>query len=629
MLPDGPVKKFASEVAALVHADKKPDAARHIIDFCKLTTKLDGEDPKKVVPVLAEWLHFLLNNSAPEEAAQLLWTPTQFSPEPECTKAVWKLFKDTSLGLIMGAGSMSKSYGMGVRLFLEWIRDPVFTSIRVIGPSKAHLSANLFSHLVSLHSGASIPCPGEVGDLFIGEDRRNLLGSITGVVIPLGSTKKAARLQGAKRKPRPNPHPIFGALSRFFVFVDEFENVPKGLFSDIDNILTQVDSGEYRGFGLYGAYNPQDMSSEVAKRAEPDFGWENLNADLHFRWRSRRGWEILRLDGERSENVIQGKIIYPGLQTRSGLEAIARNAGGRDSAGYLTMGRGLYPIQGTVTTIIPPGMWPKFRGEYIWFSEPVPVAACDLALEGNAAAVYTLGRFGKASGMKLPPDLDNPRGKVVMFKDSHGQVQPRYGLQIDVQHILPRGDTVAIKDRLIELNRKAGVKPEYFSMDRTGNGAGAADLIRHEWGTQIHDVNFSQGPTQAKLMAEDSTNCDEQFDRMNSELWWALRAWGEHGYLMLSPALDMAELTQQVTQRRLHSSGRKARIESKKDYMSRGFTSPDRADSLTLCVHAARMGSGIILSRSGESVGGDGEDSWYDEGVTQIIDCTNRQDHLE
>lgn len=625
------ISTFAAQVAALVHADKKQDAALMVAEQCKIKLKLAPEDnPAKYLPVLQNWLHWLLNNGGTPEAAQLLWTPNQFTPEPQYTKDLWRLYEEAPLGLIMGAGSCSKSFGIGVRLYLEYLRDPEYTSVKVIGPSQDHLEANLFSAIVGLHTQASLPTPGTVGELFIGLDRRNQLGSIKGVVIPVGQVKKAGRLQGGKRKPRPKPHPIFGPLSRLFIFCDEVENIPGGIWSDIDNVLTQVESEGGQGFKIFCAWNPRDLAHEVAKRAEPPFGWDKVNADEHFRWKSRRGWDVLRLDGERSENVLQNKIVFPGLQTRAGLEAIAKNAGGRDSAGYATMGRGMYPAQGVMVSVIPPGMLPKWRGEYIWYNEPAPIASCDLALEGGAAASYTLGRWGKVSGIKFPPDLTNPKGRIEMFKDKMGRVQPRYGAQADQQFVVPKGDSVEMARRIIEINKKAGVKPEFFCCDRTGHGAGIADIIRNDWGAGIHDVNYSQGASESKLMIEDSKTCNEEYDRLSSELWYATRAYGEHGYLLISPALDASELSQQLTNRRVKTSGEKAKVESKKDYMARGFTSPDQADSMTLFVHAARKGSGIVLSRVGDSVSepGDDGDDWYEGRASSRIDPSNRTDYL-
>jgi hypothetical protein len=339
---------------------------------------------------------------------------------------------------------------------------------------------------------------------------------------------------------------------------------------------------------------------------------------------------VLRLDGEKSENVIAGRTIYPGLQTREGLEAIAKKEGGRDSAGYMTQGRGAYPKQGAVVSLIPPGMFDKWRGEYIWYEDPVPVSACDLALEGGAAAEYTLGRWGLASGMKFPPTIQHPEGRIQMFKSVTGQVQPRYGLQVDQQFALSKGETVAMAEQLETLNKKTRVKPEYFSCDRTGVGAGTADVLKHNWGPGLHAVNYMNSASEEKLMAEDTKTCKEEYDRMHTELWYALRAYGEYGYLLINPAMDVTELKEQVINRQA-KLGKANRVEAKKDYILRGYKSPDKADSLTLIVHAARKGSGVILSRLGEPIGSEADDQWYDgahyPGGARI-DVSNRADQL-
>jgi hypothetical protein len=584
------------------------------------------------------YVHYLLNANAPEAAAQVLWTPNQFTPEPQFTKDLWQLFDRSAQGLIMGAASCSKSYGMGVRLFLEWIRDPEWTTIRVLGPSEAHLEQNLFSHLVGLHKSASLPMPGEIGELFIGTDRRNQLSSIMGVIIPVGQKKKAGRIQGVKRKGRITRHEVFGTQSRLFIFVDEIENVPGGLWSDIDNILSNIqEEGETSGFKIFGAFNPTNQTDEVGKRVEPPFGWEGFDVESHYQWKSKRGWDVLRLDGERSENVVQKKVIYPGLQTYSGLEIIARNAGGKSAAGYFSMGRGAYPPQGIELTVIPPGMLMKWRGKFIWYDEPKPVGSEDLALEGGNAAIYTLGKWGRATGILFPPTIEYPSGRKFMFKDRNGHSVTRYGLQADQQFIIPKGDTRAMTDRTIEVNRRAGVRGEFFACDRTGAGAGTADLLRHEWSPSLHDVNYSEACSKDKIMMEDSKPCNEQFERMNSELWFALKSWGEFQYFLINPELDLTKLTGQLTQRKFRIVGGKTRVEPKKDYVSRGFESPDEADSLTLLVHAARKGSGVTLSMSLDNVGElnpnyDDSDGWLDE-ITLLggarIDESNRTQFLD
>jgi hypothetical protein len=634
MLKSGQETDLANQIAALVHQDKHVEAARQIYDYtgdrCPFGKFAKKED---AYPVLQTYLHDLLENDAPEYAAKLLWTTTQFTFEPESVKALWKLFDEADMGLVMGAAKMGKSFSLGARCMLEWIRDPEYTSIRVIGPSANHLEANLFSHLVSLNRRASLPLPGDIGALFIGLDRREQLSSIRGVIIPKGNVKKSGSLQGGHRRPRLKPHPVFGPLSRLIILIDEIENVPTGLWMDIDNVLSDIEEKGGQGFKLFGSYNPTDPKSEVAKRAEPPFGWQDLDPDVHYRWTSVRGWEVLRLDGEKSENVISGRIIFPGLQNRVGLEKIAKNAGGRQGAGYYMMGRGLYPHTGHDATVIPAGMWPKWRGEFIWWEDPQPVAGVDLALEGGDEAVYTLGQWGRASGVKWPASIEFPQGHTTMFKNREGQVLPRWGLQAVKQFVLPKGDTVAMKNSVLEMNRKAGVKPEFFSCDRTGVGRGTSDLIKYEWASNIHDINYSQAASDSKLMEEDTKNCKDEFERMFSELWFALRAWGEFGYLLLGPEIDFGKLTSQVIGRKFRTKTGKRVVESKSDFMSRGNSSPNDADSLTLLVYAARMGSALILSMRGADprVPGDYQD-WFGEDQYpggSRIDESNRTQYLD
>jgi hypothetical protein len=526
------------------------------------------------------------------------------------------------------------SFSMGVGLFLEWIRDPEWTSIRVIGPSEDHLETNLFSHLVNLHGSASLPMPGEVGSLYIGLDRRNLVSAIKGLVIPIGKVKKAGRLQGTKRKPRNALHPIFGELSRLFIFLDEIENVPGGVWSDIDNVLSNLDQVDSVGLKIFGAYNPTNPFDEVGVRAEPVFGWREFDKDKHYRWKSKRGWDVLRLDGEKSENVIAGKIIYPGLQSRTGLERIATNAGGRESPGYNSMGRGAYPDMGVAMTVIPAGMVTAMRGEFIWFDAPKSCASVDMALEGGATASFTLGKLGLASGVKWPPSLEHPNGRTEMFRDSRTQqVTPRWGLQAEQQFPLPKGDTVAMKNAVVDLCRRAAVPPELLCMDRTGNGAGVHDLILNEWSPAVIGVNYSSGPTEKKVMEQDAKVAKEEYDRIDSELWFALRAWSEFKVLLFHPQMDLNKVTPQLTQRLYRMQGGKRKVESKKDFKSRGHESPDEADSLTLFVHAARVGGDIVPSmRGGTKEVGPDSDAWWEGnegGDEPRIDPSNLSDSLD
>jgi len=79
--------------------------------------------------------------------------------------------------------------------------------------------------------------------------------------------------------------------------------------------------------------------------------------------------------------------------------------------------------------------------------------------------------------------------------------------------------------------------------------------------------------------------------------------------------------------------GGKAKIESKRDFETRGFGSPNEADSLTLLVHAARKGSGLILSMRGETVeipgAGDETEYWFTGNNQVKVDPSNTSDFLD
>ena len=85
----------------------------------------------------------------------------------------------------MGAASMSKSYAGGAWHLLDWVRDPEYTTVQVVGPSENHLEANLFSHLIRMHRESKIPLPGQIGEL--------LSGSTHAICVPRSPSHYPAR----------------------------------------------------------------------------------------------------------------------------------------------------------------------------------------------------------------------------------------------------------------------------------------------------------------------------------------------------------------------------------------------------------------------------------------------------
>ena len=517
------------------------------------------------------------------------------------------------------------SFSVGVWLYLDWLRDPENTNILVVGPSENHLQQNLFSHLVNLHNNSAIPSPGSVTSLCISLNPHDQYAGIKGVVIPLGK-KSAGRLQGVKVKPRQTPHHKLGKMTRLRIFLEEAENIHVGVWEDLVNVTANAANNQQ--FKVVAAYNPKDRASPVGVRAEPLNGWGSVDVETNDSWYTKRGWRLLRLDGHKSENVLQGAEIFPGLQTSVGLEKLILQAGGANTASAYTMARGWYPEEGLDTVVIPPALTKDehIRGEYIFAEEPVTVASLDVALEGGDNAILCLGRYGRAMGVRKHPDLQHPKGEEQIFKDALGQRFYRSVLQVDQFVLLPKGRTEELVEEVLKVTRAMGIRPEWLGVDRTGNGAGVHDLLRSKLGDSVKGINSSTSSTDHRILAEDTKLPCDEYNLLATELWFAVKKWVEVGVLKFASTLPSDPIVSELSGRRfIQPTGQpKVRVESKKEYKSRGNKSPDRADALTLLLHTVRLQTGITQSFSAKT--GAGED-W--RPARQRIGATDRPHRLD
>lgn len=622
-------EQLIARVSKLLHEEETIVAGQVIADYSRkpgeaLVKILTLDEARECCWMLVHWC---LDNDRYDLAAGMLWNENLFTYLPRCTQMVWREMKSSFALMLMGAGSMSKSYGAGVWLLLDWIRDPEFTTVKVVGPSEQHLKDNLFSHLVTFHRSSTLPLPGFARDLFIGLDSKERKSAISGVVFPVGQGK-GGRLQGVKRVRRKTPHPRFGIQSRLRVMIDEFEKVPRGVLKDIDNLFSNFD-GDTEGLKIVTAFNPENIAGPAAQRCEPLTGWELFNPETDEVWDSKRGWRVLRLDAAKCENIVQQKTVFPGLQTWEGYQQIIKNAGGMDSPGYWTMARACFPKAGAIYSIMSTTHTAKLRGEFIFGEPPVAVGSVDIALEGGDIPEFAVGRFGKAIGYRLPPTPVNLKGIEVLFKDKEGRRVLRWALQIDQLFPIPPGDTVKVAEAIKMAAIKFGIASKNLIVDRTGNGAGVHDLLKHIWSPEVRGLNYTESATTRKIIEEDTKTPLEEFERVINELWFAFKRWTEFDFVKASPAALTEDLLKELNGRQ-YAAGGSNRVETKKEYKSRGNNSPDKADTVTLLVHLVRTAFQCVPSAldgvAGYAITGHGPD---DDAVPCRVDETNRFDDLD
>lgn len=582
----GPISALTQDVAVVLHLGNRETAAT--LAASALGIPVPG---KMTLPtanlVLEAFLQYLLDNERYADAANLLWTKNLFTAEPRSVRMLFDGQFEHVAHMVPGAASMGKSYDLGIWHYLDWRRDPLYTNVQVIGPSENHLQRNLFSHLVKLHRAATIQFPAEVIQLAITTDPVERSSGIFGVVVPLGK-RASGRLQGVKAFARKEPHPILGPLSRVRVMLEEAENIPVGIWDDVTNILSNVRGLER--FKIAAPFNPKDPNGPCAQRCEPIDGWTSINIDTSEQWESKRGWHVTRIDAYKSENVMLGTEKFFGLQTKEGLDKVIQNAGGVGTPGYYTMARGWFPPTGVDLAVIPQHLLNDISGEFVFVETPEVCAGVDIALEGDDTAVMALGRTGLASGFRRPKSEKHPEGEFVAFTDPLGNSIRKHVVQLDSMFSLAKGDTLKVVAQVLNTCRGAKVNGNYLGVDRTGNGAGVHDILRSTPGFDgAKGINPSTSPTERRIMQEDLKLAADEYAWLISELWFALRKYVEFGYIKIHPNVPTDPLHHEMTGRRFNLGGAKTKVESKKEYKSRGNRSPDRADAFTIMLHAVRL----------------------------------------
>jgi hypothetical protein len=619
----GELSDFTKSVALPLHLGNRTTSAGMVVDFLGLQD--DQKQPivvkndEQANAVLSVFLQFLLDGQRYVDAAALLWSPTLFSGEPRSVKMIWDAVFTNVAVAVPGASSMGKSYDIGVFCYLDWRRDPYYTNIQIVGPTEDHLERNLFSHLAKLHLNASIPGPGQLGQLALTLDSVQRDSGIFGLVVPTGK-KAAGRLQGVKVIPRAKPHPQFGKMSRLRVVLEEAELIPVGIWEDTINILSNARGVEQ--FKIMAPFNPKDRTCACAQRVEPKDGWDSVDIETSEQWLSKRGWWVVRLDAYKSENVIAGYEIFAGLQTKESMDTAIRNAGGVGTAGYYTFARGWYPTQGLDLVIIPPHIMADAYGTFEFIEAPQPAGGVDVALEGGDNAIFAFGRIGKAIGWRKPP-MEGKQQPLLTFKNQFGHPVSREVLQLDQLFTMPKGNTVMMAEEIKRICKGGYIRGGALGVDRAGNGAGVHDILVSQGFPNAFGFNGSMSPTERKILEEDQQLPADEYANLLTEAWFSTGKLIEFGFLKISPAIPNDPLVGELTGRQYPHAGKKKKAESKKDYKSRGHKSPDRADAVTILAMTARR-----LFTDIPAIGGKISAGAEDEPYEPRIGLTDRRDVL-
>lgn len=546
---------------------------------CPNITEYDGDYQAK--DFIGRNIAALLNATRYRAAARLLWGIDLFDPRPRGVERLINTIEANAKTIVLGAASSGKSYSVVCWLILDWLRDPEYTGARIISVTGKHAKSNTFSHMQRFYESAIIKLPGESQDGFIGLSPKDRHASLSVVAIRQGESGTNT-LQGFHPIRRKTPHPVFGALSRIRLFLDEAEMIPPGVWRGVGNLLSNLHGHDT--VKVIAAANPWDVTSILASTAEPVKGHGRVDPDNDKEWTSRTNWNVIRIDAADSENVKQKKDVYSGLMTYEGFEEYRSKTGG-DDPDYWCYARGMYPLKGAIECLIPLSFLDDFYGEFIFQTGTVVgCAGVDLAFEGDDDTIFCAARYGKAHGWR-------PAGQPGVIP----LIEPRYVLQIDQFRTLRKMRTEGQFNQIRQISDAFGISYDWIALDKTGGGIGVADMFYDRGYRNMLAIAWGSAATDKKILDEDRHVAHDVCDGIAAEMYFALRNWLEFGFVKMSPHVDMSLLQKELIGRKRKSAGLgptgepRYRLEKKEDFKARYGFSPDRADALVMALHVARM----------------------------------------
>ena len=152
-------------------ADKSDDdgvmhAAAYILKHAaqqsgRQTVTLDEKEAKAIV---LQFVQHLLDHDQFEAAATILWGEQVYDWRPSSARDTWRCLFEHDKLLIQGAGAMGKTFNAAAWFLLDWMRDPYYTSVKVVSLTEAHAQRNVFAAIKTFYRTALVKPEYEGGE---------------------------------------------------------------------------------------------------------------------------------------------------------------------------------------------------------------------------------------------------------------------------------------------------------------------------------------------------------------------------------------------------------------------------------------------------------------------------------
>lgn len=330
-------------------------------------------------------------------------------------------------------------------------------------------------------------------------------------------------------------------------------------------------------FELKALSNPASRFDAFGIWSTPRGGWESVQTDLDDTWITKWGGKYIRLDGERSPNILAGDTVYPFLPTQEKVDE-DRALLGEKSRAYMRMVRAVF--------------FDSDESEGIY-------SESEMVQSGALSRIEFKGETTLIAG--LDPAFTNGGDRTMMAIARVGfDVTGQYCIQFEdfvqfnddtTNKAVPR--TYQIVTQVREECKKRGIRPENLAVDSTGAGSPLCDVLAGEWSNDFLRVSFGGKASDRRVSMNSQLKGEELYCNRVSELWFVGKEF------MRTKQLKgvTAELAKEMGNRRyelVKGASLRVKVEPKSELKARSGASPDQADAAFLALDLARQRHGLV-----------------------------------
>lgn len=468
---------------------------------------------------------------------------------------------------IGGSASSGKSHTMAAWGVVNWLSMPRDTLVLMTSTTLREARKRIWGSVISLLSVIEDFAPIKIRDS-IGNaayvDENGILFERAGLSLIAAEKSKTreaiGKFIGLKQK-------------RVILIGDELSELSEAIINAGLSNLSKNPS-----FQMIGMSNPNSRFDAFGVWSEPKFGWDSVDTQKDDEWKTKWNGRYIRLDGERSPNIMLGENKYPWLPTQKKIDE-DKALLGSESRGYMRMVRAIFFDSDETTGIYSEAELSasgSLKTGTEWAQKPIVVAGIDPAFtNGGDRTIMYVASVGY-----------NRQGQYVM------EFNRAIHLNDDATNkAVPR--TYQIVHQIIDHCKKLGITPDNVAVDSTGAGAPFCDVLAGEWSPNFLRVSFGGKPSDKRVSMNSSLTGEELYSNRVSELWFVGK---ELMRTQQISGIDSA-LAQEMCARNyelVKSNTLKVKIESKADFKSRFGRSPDLADAAFLALDCARQRLGLV-----------------------------------